>query len=304
MKTRLIFLILLIVCYSCATNNKPVSEAQKEKIKGEVKEVVSTFFKGVEEVNFDIAMTPWLDSPDFIYIYNGVSFNYKGVVDAMKPMFSSMINQKITIIDEKYAILDKSTVIYTTNCKFLENYKDGHAVLEDPAIIQIIFRKIKDKWMAINGLESSVRQDVKNSETSKELNQIELTRQFIGSWKCEFAKDTSAFLDYKPYGTGMECIFRLVTRGKTVMEGKQFLGYDKNLDKYVIADMIKGMDMNLYGNWFTSKEKYLFIPFKDISNPGQAPMIANGEFKSPDLFIETWTMNDKILRNLTYSRVK
>ncbi len=48
MKTRLIFLVLLIVCFSCGTNNKPVSDAQKEKIKGEVKEVVNTFFKGVK----------------------------------------------------------------------------------------------------------------------------------------------------------------------------------------------------------------------------------------------------------------
>jgi hypothetical protein len=38
MKTRLVFLVLLIVCISCGTNNKPVSDAQKEKTKGEVKE--------------------------------------------------------------------------------------------------------------------------------------------------------------------------------------------------------------------------------------------------------------------------
>ena len=33
MKTRLIFLLLLIVSFSCGTNNKPVSDAQKEPIK-------------------------------------------------------------------------------------------------------------------------------------------------------------------------------------------------------------------------------------------------------------------------------
>jgi ketosteroid isomerase-like protein len=33
MKTKLIFLVLLIVSLSCGTNNKPVSDAQKEKIK-------------------------------------------------------------------------------------------------------------------------------------------------------------------------------------------------------------------------------------------------------------------------------
>ena len=37
MKTKLIFLVMLIACISCGTNNKPVSDAQKEKIIGEVK---------------------------------------------------------------------------------------------------------------------------------------------------------------------------------------------------------------------------------------------------------------------------
>ena len=56
MKTRLIFLVLLIVSFSCGTNNKPVSDAQKEKIKGEVKEVVNALFKSAEEANFDKAI--------------------------------------------------------------------------------------------------------------------------------------------------------------------------------------------------------------------------------------------------------
>ena len=54
MKTRFILLVLLIVCFSCRTNNKPVSDAQKEKIKAEVKEVVNTYLKGAEEVNTDM----------------------------------------------------------------------------------------------------------------------------------------------------------------------------------------------------------------------------------------------------------
>ena len=71
MKTRLIFLFLLIVNFSCETN-KSVSDVEKDKIKGEVKEVVNTIFKGCEEANFDMAMESWLDSPDLVFIFNGV----------------------------------------------------------------------------------------------------------------------------------------------------------------------------------------------------------------------------------------
>jgi hypothetical protein len=245
MKTRIIFLFLLIVCFSCGTDNKPVSDAQKEKIKGEVKEVLNTYYKGIEEANFDMALSPCLNSPDFVFIYNGVYFDYKGIVDAMKPVFSTMINQKVTIVNEKYAFLDKSTVIYTSNCKFLENYKDGHAVLEDPAVIQITFKKINNKWMAICGLESSVRQYAKNTETSKELNQVELFKQFLGSWKSQLDKDTTEFSNVNPYGMSFELNDKYVTKGKIVHEYKQLYGYIKKEDKYIVATIYKGEDMGL-----------------------------------------------------------
>ena len=60
MKTKLIFLVMLIVSVSCGTNNKPLSDAQKEKIKGEIKEVRDTFFKACEDVNFDMALGTFL----------------------------------------------------------------------------------------------------------------------------------------------------------------------------------------------------------------------------------------------------
>src|SRR4030042_269963 len=103
MKTRLIFLVMLIVCISCGTNNKPVSDAQKEKIKLE---------------------------------------------------------------DEEYTVLDKSTVLYTTNCNSLMNFKDGHSTLADPEAMQFMFKKINNRWKVIYAVDSYVEKNVP-SESSK-----------------------------------------------------------------------------------------------------------------------------------------
>ena len=119
MKTRLIFLVLLIASFSCGTNNKPVSDAQKEKIKGEIKEVVNTFYKGCEEVNMDMVLGTCLNSPEFAYINNGYVFSYKECMDIFKPVFESMLNQKITIVDEKFTFPDNSTVFYSNHFKTL-----------------------------------------------------------------------------------------------------------------------------------------------------------------------------------------
>jgi hypothetical protein len=304
MKTRLIFLVLLIVSFSCGTNNKPVSDAQKEKIQGEVKEVVNTIFKGAEEANFEMATEPWIDSPDFVYSYNGNSYGYKEFVDAMKPMFGSFLNQKCTIVGEKFAILDNSTVSYTANTKWLVNYKDGHSILQDPWVMQVIFKKIDKKWKVINCVESGVEQSVKNSETSKELNQVELMKQFIGTWKWDVSKDTTSIFDFKSYGTGIEGYFKYITKGKIVMEGKQLWGYDKRVDKYILSFLTKGMDVEGYAVWFTSKNKYEWIPYSDISNPENASFKFTGVFKSNDLFLETYIKNNKEVAVWTFTRIK
>jgi len=296
-------MLLLIACYSCGTN-KSVSDAEKDKIKGEVKEVANAMFKGCEEANFDIAVESFLDSPDFVYIYNGVSLNYKGVADGIKPLFNALLNQEVTIIDEKYVFLDKLTVIYTTNCKFLENYKDGHSTLSDPMVVQVTFKKIDNKWKAINGVESSVRQNVKNSGSLEGLNQVELWKKFLGTWKGEVAKDTFSIFTARPFGTGMEGTFKIVTKGKTVNEGKTLNGYDKKSDKFIEADVQSGSGINVYAYWFTSANTCEGIPIVNISNPENAVLRWKFEFKSPDMYVVTTIENNKPIKTENYYRVK
>jgi hypothetical protein len=148
----------------------------------------------------------------------------------------------------------------------------------------------------LNGLQAQTNQT--------NLNQTELIKQFIGSWKGEIAKDTTEFWDAKPYGTGLECNFKLVTKEKIIMEGKDFFGYDKKADKFIMAIIIKSMDIGLYATWFLSKSKYIIILHGDISNPEKASSKWEGEFKSPDMFIENTIVNNKIVKTVTYTRVK
>jgi hypothetical protein len=304
MNTRLLFLVLLIVCFSCGTNNKPVSDAQKEKIKGEIKEIVNTGFKGCEEVNPDMATGLFLDSPDFIFINNENSYDYKQLINAVKQTFSTLINQKITVNEEKFVFLDKSKAIYATKGKVLSNFKDGHAILSEPLITQFTFEKINNKWVAINLVQTSVDKPVKNTELSKELNLVELNNQLIGSWKFDYSKDTTGFIDFVTYGNGIDGTIRYVSGGKPVMEIRINWGYDKNLDKMVGLQQIKGGDIALLSGHFISKNKYLLVNYKDISNPENASWKIEGEFISPNSLKETTIVNNRPVAANTYTRVK
>jgi hypothetical protein len=155
MKTKMLFLVLVISICSCEkTRDESTCESDGIKIKGQVKEIVKTIFKGCEEVNSQMVLQSSFDSPDFVYIFNGKTLTYEGFSTSLTAIYDKMLNQEVTIIDEKYAVLDNMTVLYTANCTFLENYKDGHNFLADPAVMLFIFKKIDDSWRWIYGVES------------------------------------------------------------------------------------------------------------------------------------------------------
>jgi hypothetical protein len=282
MKTRLIFLVLLIVNFSCGTNNKPVSDAQKEKIKAEVKEVASTIIKGCEEANFEMATEPWLDSPDFVLINNGMALSYKEVVDAFKPLFGTLLNQKVTIVDEEYAVLDKSTVLYTTNCKSLMNFRDGHSTLAEPEAMLFIFKKINNGWRVIYVVDSYVEKNVP-SESSKGLNQAELLKKFVGNWEIPISKDTTQFAVIKSLqgGNGLSVYSKWTSKGKMLFEGTGFWAYSAKSNNIDVSFMhSSGYVFHDVGE-FTSPNTFEFI---DVNNTtvtrSKLEIISPNEIKS------------------------
>jgi hypothetical protein len=297
-------MILLIICISCGTRNKPVSDAQKEKIKGEVKEVVNSIFKNSEEANFNNIIESYFDSTDYVCTYNGNSFGYKQAMAVNKSYFNSLINQKCTILEEKYAILDNSTVVYTANTKWLTNFKDGHSVLQDPRAIQYIFKKTDDEWRIINVVLSGPEKIVKYKEQSKDLNQVDLWKKFSGTWKGEIARDTFIVYEEKPYGTGMENKIKIITKDKILQEGIGLFGYDIESDKIIEATLLNGSDIICNAFWFTSENTCEGIPFKDIPNPETADLKWKIEFKSPDMWVVETIKDNKTIEVDTLYRVK
>lgn len=135
------------------------------------------------------------------------------------------------------------------------------------------------------------------------LNQVELMKQMVGSWKCNIAKDTTVFWNAKSYGTGLECDYKSMTKMGIITEKKELYGYDLKIDKYINAGLIKGKDISIYVFWFTSNNKYIMIPYSDISNSEKATFRVEGVFKSPDMIVENITLNNRTIRIDTWTRI-
>src|SRR5450759_1432745 len=147
-----------------------------------------------------------------------------------------------------------------------------------------------------NGIQAHV--------TQSKLNQVEFMKLQIGTFKCVSNKDRTVFWEGKSYGTGLDCYYKNVVKGKIVSEGRELWGYDKSIDKFICASLDKGKDIELQAVWFTSKNVYEYIRYSDISNPEKASWKIVGEFTSPVVVVETTTQNNKIILIETYTKVK
>jgi hypothetical protein len=140
--------------------------------------------------------------------------------------------------------------------------------------------------------------------TQTKLNQVELRKQLEGSWTGEIGKDTINNWNFRPVGNGDDCNWWSVTKGKTILEGKELWGYVKGIDKYIVAGFNEKPDVEINVVWFISKYKYISIPFSDISNPEKASFKIEGNIKSPDILTQTTIINDKPVVTYTWTRVK
>ena len=136
------------------------------------------------------------------------------------------------------------------------------------------------------------------------LNQAELLKLFEGNWVCEIGIDTTAFWDMEPWGTGFEASLKYVTKGKIVKEGKGLYGYDRSIDKIVEAGITKGKDIGVYVMWFISESKFVLIPFNDLANPEKASFRMEGEFRPPDILVETDIIENKVVKTKTWEKSK
>jgi hypothetical protein len=146
--------------------------------------------------------------------------------------------------------------------------------------------------------------EVQAQTTDAKLNQVELMKQFTGTWKSE-TNDTTYIIEDKLYGDGHEVYMKNETKGKIIWEGKSLIGYDKKNDMLIEA-MIEhnSPSITLFSIWFSSSNKYEEILLKDIPNPEKATEKDFFELKSPDLFIDTYMKNNKIVSVDTFKRVK
>lgn len=161
MKTKLLLLLISLTLFSCAPNT-PNSHSEKElkKAKTEIKNMAQNLFAASENLDLNAALKDFVDAPDFVYITNGVAYNYDQMAKAMKPIFEEMADQKFNITKEKISFPSRLVAVYTAEGNNVMHYKNGTTVTLDPYVLSFIFKKFGDQWKVIYGAESYIEKPV------------------------------------------------------------------------------------------------------------------------------------------------
>lgn len=119
-------------------------------------------------------------------------------------------------------------------------------------------------------------------KTEQELDQLELFKQFIGTWKAEAAADTFLVVSFVPRGGGMEFTLEVKTKDTTFYTSPGVYGFssDKKTVRFAGVDGDGNMSLD-YGRFVTDK-KFIAEVYQDNAKHPRA--IEEVEFISPESF--------------------
>ncbi|WP_321425034.1 hypothetical protein [uncultured Bacteroides sp.] len=143
--------------------------------------------------------------------------------------------------------------------------------------------------------------------TEPKLDQIELHKQHLGTWKSVYNDTTETYV-YTPYGkSGIQASFKKIFKGKILYQCHQLWGYDKHSNKMLIMQFEKtSPNTTIFLSSFPSKNTNEIVPviITDADHIRKGYEAWNEVFTSRDLFIQNHLLYNKTIRVRTFMRVK
>jgi hypothetical protein len=152
MDKKLFFLVIVLFC-ACTNSNKPLADADKDKIIGEAKVLISSIIQTCEKPDPEKLKSMYLKSSDFVSLVGGFYADYEQSLKNVDGYFSNVTSQKSTIISEKYIVLDAKTVLYTANSRWETKLKNDSIVNMDPVGMQFLLKKVDNLWKVLSWTE-------------------------------------------------------------------------------------------------------------------------------------------------------
>lgn len=153
---KILFFMTVLMFWSCSDRSKPLTNDEKDKIITEAKGVIATIIQTCEKPDPEMLKSLYINSPDFVSMVGGLYAEYEQSLKGVDGYFANVASQKATIRNEKYVILDASTVLYTADSSWEVKLKNDTTLVMDPTGMQFILRKIDNHWKVLSWTEEVI----------------------------------------------------------------------------------------------------------------------------------------------------
>lgn len=164
-----------------------------------------------------------------------------------------------------------------------------------PQMFEVVTKEFLNKQKSISFINEVVTQS-----TETNLDQVKLMKQFLGVWEGNFGNNTIFKSENKQFAEGIVSNSQVIIDGKIVDSIAQIYGYDKKIDKYIIAELKESSPaIELCLVWFTSEKTGEIV----ITNPKNAPLKFKFEFKSSDTLEQVAVQDNEIVNKIILKRI-
>ena len=140
--------------------------------------------------------------------------------------------------------------------------------------------------------------------SERDLDQVELMKQFVGFWKHDAGKDSVIIIwDVKPFGKGYELHMKRMYKEETKYEIKDLWGFDSKSETWITFSLRSRGGYSTYYGKFISNNEFYWDEF-DITNPEKILGRFNVDFTKPDKFTLIGIIDGKESFVWTFYRIK
>jgi len=145
---------------------------------------------------------------------------------------------------------------------------------------------------------------IQGQTTQLKLQQVELAKQFLGTWQATMGKDTVTMWEGKPYGKAVITHIYTVIKGIKSDSYLSCFGYDDRDDKIKGYNLLTDADFVTWIGVFTT-DKMFKIDGLDTFEPGIIWWKAEFEFKTPgEVIVRNFNPEGVKTGEWTFKKVK
>ena len=138
---------------------------ESDDIITEVKTVSDELAKSSEQAQLDFFLSCYDNSPAFLHISgDGKMRNYEEFKKTCSEYYTSLKEQKLFTITEKFNVIDSGLVISGWTGNIIAQFKNGDIMTLNNYSITNVFKTIEGKWKIIHSHESSQPPEIERSK--------------------------------------------------------------------------------------------------------------------------------------------